>query len=154
MKEQINTERLGNPTALMIQRSFSGLGEQFLLGFGIHALDLAPWLMSSEVKMIHAFSPDPNTWAIQMEFESGAVSSLLFSGHGHKIYPDDQVTVYGERDAVIFVRDFHSLTYAHDGVYHTLHQINLAVGEGNAGRPTRGRISARAGGIRHRRRHW
>jgi predicted dehydrogenase len=35
------------------------------------------------------------------------------------------VTVYGENDAMLFVRDGYSLTFAHDKVYHTLHQLNF-----------------------------
>ncbi len=139
MKEQILGERFGRPTAMTIQRSFGGAKgldmpghEQpgFLRGYGIHGLDLAPWLMDSRITRLYAQSPDPMTWMIQCTFESGAVGSMLFSGHGHYNNPDDQTAVWGETDAMIFVRDFNSLTYVHDEVYHTLHQLVLGVAGG------------------------
>jgi len=129
MKEQTGTLRLGKPAMLVMQRSFSKYNNNsprstFLLDFCIHLLDLAPWLMG-KVTAVHALSPEPNTWAIQMVFESGAAGSLAFCAHTSGVYPDEQVTIYGEDDAMLFVRDGHSLTFVHDRVYHTLHQINL-----------------------------
>lgn len=129
MKEQMSTERFGKATMLTMQRSCSLYANTtprntFLSDFCIHLLDLALWLMG-EVKSVRALSPEPNTWAIQMEFESGAVGSLAFSAHGSFAYPDEQITVYGEKDAILFARDGHSLTFVHDGVYHTLHQLNF-----------------------------
>lgn len=129
MKQQMATERFGKATMLAMQRSCSLYANttsrnSFLLDFCIHLLDLAPWLMG-KVRMVHALSPEPNTWAIQLEFESGAVGSLAFSAHGNFTYPDEQVTVYGEKDAILFARGGHSLTFAHDRVYHTLHQLNF-----------------------------
>lgn len=129
MKQQMATERFGKATMLVMQRSCSLYANvnprnSFLLDFCIHLLDLAPWLMGT-VKAVHALSSEPNTWAIQIEFESGAVGSLAFSAHGNFTYPDEKVTVYGEKDAILFARDGHSLTFAHDGVYHTLHQLNF-----------------------------
>jgi len=129
MKQQINTERFGSPTMIVIQRSCSLYAntnprDNFLLDFCIHLIDLIPWLMG-KVKAVNALSPEPNTWSIQMEFESGAIGSIAFSASGNFIYPDEQVTVYGKRDAIIFARDGHSLTFAHDGIYHILHQLNF-----------------------------
>lgn len=129
MKQQMATERFGKATMLAMQRSFSLYAntnprDTFLLDFCIHLLDFTPWLMG-EVKAVRALSLEPNSWAIQMEFESGAIGSLAFSAHGSSTYPDEQVTVYGEKDAILFARDGHSLTFAHDGVYHTLHQLNF-----------------------------
>lgn len=129
MKQQMKTERFGKPSMIAIQRSCSLYANNnprnsFLLDFCIHLIDLIPWLMG-EVKAVNALSLDPNTWAIQMEFESGAVGSIAFSAHGSFTYPDEQVTVYGEKDAILFARDGHSLTFAHDGIYHTLHQLNF-----------------------------
>ena len=129
MKQQMATERFGKATMLAMQRSCSLYAntnprDTFLLDFCIHLLDLVPWLMG-EVKAVRALSPEPNSWAIQMEFESGAIGSLAFSAHGSFTYPDEQVTVYGEKDAILFARDGHSLTFTHDGVYHTLHQLNF-----------------------------
>ena len=129
MKQQMATERFGKATMLAMQRSCSlyentNPRNTFLLDFCIHLLDLTPWLMG-EVKAVRALSLEPNSWAIQMEFESGAIGSLAFSAHGSFTYPDEQVTVYGEKDALLFARDGHSLTFAHDGVYHTLHQLNF-----------------------------
>ena len=129
MKEQMATERFGKATMLAMQRSCSlypntSPRRSFISDFCIHLLDLAPWLMG-RVRAVHALSPEPNTWAIQMEFESGAIGSLAFSAHGNFAYPDEQVTVYGEKDAILFARDGYSLTFAHDGVHHTLHQLNF-----------------------------
>jgi len=129
MKEQMSMPNFGAPAMLVMQRSFSTYRNtsprsSFLLDFCIHLLDLAPWLMG-KVTRLHALSPEPNTWAIQMVFESGAVGSLAFCAHTSGVYPDEQVTIYGEKDAMLFTRDGHSLTFAHDRVYHTLHQINL-----------------------------
>ncbi len=129
MKQQMATERFGKPSMLVIQRSCSLYANTnprntFILDFCVHLLDLAPWLMG-EVKAVRALSPEPNTWAIQIEFESGAAGSLAFSAHGSFAYPDEQVTVYGEKDAILMARDGHSLTFVHDGVYHTLHQLNF-----------------------------
>ncbi len=129
MKQQMNTERFGKPAMIAVQRSCSlytntNPRNSFLLDFCIHLLDLIPWLMG-KVKAVHALSLEPNTWAIQMEFESGAVGSIAFSAHGSFTYPDEQVTVYGEKDAILFARDGNSLTFAHDGIYHTLHQLNF-----------------------------
>ncbi|HIE26778.1 TPA: Gfo/Idh/MocA family oxidoreductase [Candidatus Poribacteria bacterium] len=129
MKEQMGTDRFGKPAMLVMQRSFSRYNNSsprstFLLDFCIHLIDLAPWLMG-KVTAVHALSPEPNTWAIQMVFESGAAGSLAFCAHTSGVYPDEQVTIYGEDDAMLFVRDGHSLTFVHDRVYHTLHQINL-----------------------------
>jgi predicted dehydrogenase len=129
MKEQMSTPTFGKPAMLVMQRSFSSYGNtsprgSFLLDFCIHLLDLAPWLMG-KVKAVHALSPEPNTWAIQTVFESGAIGSLAFCAHTSGAYPDEQVTVYGEKDAMLFTRDGYSLTFAHGGVYHTLHQLNL-----------------------------
>ena len=129
MKEQMSAPKFGKPAMLVMQRSFnsyenSSPRNSFLLDFCIHLLDLAPWLMG-KVTRLHALSPEPNTWAIQMVFESGAVGSLAFCAHTSGTYPDEQVTVYGEKDAMLFARDGHSITFAHDRVYHTLHQINL-----------------------------
>jgi predicted dehydrogenase len=129
MKGQMAEPRFGKPAMLVMQRSFSTYGNKsprssFLLDFCIHLLDLASWLMG-KVTRLHALSPEPNTWAIQMVFESGAVGSLAFCAHTSGAYPDEQVTIYGEKDAMLFTRDGHSLTFVHDGVYHTLHQINL-----------------------------
>jgi predicted dehydrogenase len=112
-----------------MQRSFSKYNNTsprstFLLDFCIHLIDLAPWLVG-KVTAVHALSLEPNTWAIQMVFESGAAGSLAFCAHTSGVYPDEQVTIYGEDDAMLFVRDGHSLTFVHDRVYHTLHQINL-----------------------------
>ena len=129
MKEQMAAERFGAATMIAVQRSCSlylntTARNSFLLDFCIHLLDLVPWLMG-EVKTVQALSPEANTWVIQMEFESGAVGSLAFSAHGSFTYPDEQVTIYGEKDAILLARDGHSLTFAHDGVYHTLHQLNF-----------------------------
>lgn len=129
MKEQMSMPNFGKPAMLVMQRSFSSYGNtsprsSFLLDFCIHLLDLAPWLMG-KVTRLHALSLEPNTWAIQMVFESGAVGSLAFCAHTSGVYPDEQVTVYGAKDAMLFARDGYSLTYAHDSVYHTLHQLNL-----------------------------
>jgi myo-inositol 2-dehydrogenase/D-chiro-inositol 1-dehydrogenase len=129
MKQQMAAERFGKATMIAMQRSCSLYANinprnSFLLDFCIHLLDLTPWLMG-EVKAVQTLSTEPNTWAIHMEFESGAVGSLAFSAHGSFTYPDEQVTVYGEKDAILFARDGHSLTFAHDGVYHTLHQLNF-----------------------------
>ncbi|MBD3181362.1 hypothetical protein GF312_03655 [Candidatus Poribacteria bacterium] len=129
MKQQMNTERFGTPTMLAMQRSCSLYANTtprntFILDFCIHLLDLAPWLMGNVVA-VRALSPEANTWSIQMEFDSGAIGSLAFSAHGSFTYPDEQVTVYGGKDAVLFARDGHSLTFAHDGVYHILHQLNF-----------------------------
>ncbi|MGF1453375.1 MAG: Gfo/Idh/MocA family protein [Opitutales bacterium] len=129
MKEVIERAEFGQPSALSLQRSFAGLGGGFLLGFGIHAIDLAPWLMGSRVASVSALSPDENTWSIQLCFDSGAVGSMILSGSGHRSYPDDQVTVFGETctSQMVFVRDYQSLHYAHDGRTEVLHQVNLAV---------------------------
>ncbi|MBC8229930.1 Gfo/Idh/MocA family oxidoreductase [bacterium] len=129
MKEQMGTDRFGKPAMLVIQRSFSRYNNTsprgtFLLDFCIHLIDLAPWLMG-KVTAVHALSPEPNTWAIQIVFESGAAGSIAFCAHTSGVYPDEQVIIYGEDDAMLFVRDGHSLTFVHDRVYHTLHQINL-----------------------------
>ena len=129
MKQQMGAPNFGKPAMLVMQRSFNSYANtsprsSFLLDFCIHLLDLAPWLMG-KVTRLHALSPEPNTWAIQMVFESGAVGSLAFCAHTSGMYPDEQVTIYGEKDAMLFTRDGHSLTFAHDRVYHTLHQINL-----------------------------
>jgi predicted dehydrogenase len=129
MREQMETDRFGKPAMLVIQRSFSKYSNDsprgtFLLDFCIHLIDLVPWLMG-RVTAVHALSPEPNTWAIQMVFDSGAAGSLAFCAHTSGIYPDEQVTIYGEDDAMLFVRDGHSLTFVHDRVYHILHQINL-----------------------------
>ena len=129
MKQQMATERFGKATMMVMQRSCSLYANtsprsSFLLDFCMHLLDLAPWLMG-EVNAVQALSPEPNTWSIQMEFESGAVGSLAFSAHGNFAYPDEQVTIYGEKDAILFARDGHSLTFVHDGVYHILHQLNF-----------------------------
>jgi predicted dehydrogenase len=129
MKEQMGTSAFGKPAMLVMQRSFSRYGNNsprrsFLLDFCIHLLDLAPWLMG-RVTAVNALSLEPNTWAIQAVFESGAIGSLSFCAHTSGAYPDEQVTVYGEDDAMLFARDGHSLTFAHDRVYHTLHQVNL-----------------------------
>jgi len=129
MKQQMNTERFGSPTMIVVQRSCSLYAntnprDNFLLDFCIHLIDLIPWLMG-KVKAVNALSPEPNTWAIQMEFEPGAIGSIAFSAHGNFTYPDEQLTVYGQRDAIIFARDGNSLTFAHDGIYHILHQLNF-----------------------------
>ncbi len=129
MKEQMSAPNFGKPAMLVMQRSFSSYGNtsprsNFLLDFCIHLLDLVPWLMG-KVTRLHALSPEPNTWAIQMVFESGAIGSLAFCAHTSGVYPDEQITIYGEKDAMLFTRDGHSLTFAHDGVYHTLHQLNF-----------------------------
>jgi len=129
MKEVIESEAFGKPTALCLQRSFAGIGDHLLLGFGIHAIDLAPWLMGSRVATVSALSPDPDTWSIQLGFESGAVGSMILSGSGHRAFPDDQVTVFGgpSKSAMVFVRDYQSLHFARDGATEILHQVNLAV---------------------------
>jgi predicted dehydrogenase len=129
MKEQMETLRFGKPAMLNLQRSFSkysndSLRSSFLLDFCIHVIDLALWLMGKATK-VHALSPEPNTWSVQLIFESGAIGSLSLCAHTDGVYPDEQVTVYGENDAMLFVRDGYSLTFAHDRIYHTLHQINL-----------------------------
>ena len=129
MKEQMATARFGKPSMIAVQRSFGRYSNQsprsdFLLDFCIHLIDLIPWLMG-DVEAVHALSPEPNTWAIQMAFTSGAVGSVAFCAHTAGAYPDEQVTVYGETDAMLFVRDGYSLTFVHDGVYHTLHQLNF-----------------------------
>jgi len=129
MKEQMETNRFGKPAMLVMQRSFSTYNNTsprstFLLDFCVHLLNLTPWLMGIVTK-VHALSPEPNTWAIQMVFESGAAGSLAFCAHTSGMYPDEQVTIYGGDDAMLFVRDGHSLTFVHDRVYHILHQINL-----------------------------
>lgn len=129
MKEQMETSAFGKPAMLVMQRSFSRYTNDsprrsFLLDFCVHLLDLAPWLMG-KVTAVNALSLEPNTWAIQTVFESGAIGSLSFCAHTSGVYPDEQVTVYGEDDAMLFARDGHSLTFAHDRAYHTLHQVNL-----------------------------
>jgi predicted dehydrogenase len=129
MKEQMETPKFGKPAMLNLQRSFSkysndSLRSSFLLDFCIHVIDLALWLMGKATK-VHALSPEPNTWSVQLIFESGAIGSLSLCAHTDGVYPDEQVTVYGENDAMLFVRDGYSLTFAHDRIYHTLHQINL-----------------------------
>lgn len=129
MKQQMATERFGKPTMLVMQRSCSLYANtnprnSFILDFCIHLLDLAPWLMGKVVS-VNALSPEPNTWAIQMKFESGAIGSIAFSAHGSFANPDEQVAIYGEKDAIIMARDGHSLTFIHDGVYHTLYQLNF-----------------------------
>jgi predicted dehydrogenase len=129
MKEQMNTDRFGKPAMLVMQRSFSRYNNTsprsaFLLDFCIHLIDLASWLMGTVTK-VRALSLEQNTWSIQMVFESGAAGSLAFCAHTSGIYPDEQVTIYGEDDAMLFVRDGYSLTFVHDRVYHILHQINL-----------------------------
>jgi len=129
MKEQMETPAFGKPAMLVMQRSFSRYSNtsprsSFLSDFCIHLIDLASWLMG-RVKAVHALSLEPNTWAIQLVFESAAVGSLAFCAHTIGVYPDEQVAIYGEDDAMLFVRDGNSLTFAHDRVYHTLHQINL-----------------------------
>ena len=129
LKEQMNKPEFGKPSMLVMQRSFSRYSNtsprsSFLSDFCIHLIDLAPWLMG-RVTAVHALSPEPNTWAIQLAFASGAVGSLAFSAHTNGIYPDEQITIYGEDDAMLFVRDGHSLTLAHNRVYRMLHQINL-----------------------------
>lgn len=129
MKEQMKNTTFGKPSMLVIQRSFSKFANvspraNFLLDFCIHLTDLSAWLMGM-VTAVHALSPEPNTWSIQMIFESGAIGSLSFCAHTDGVYPDEQVTIYGENDAMLFVRDGYSLTFAHDRIYHILHQINL-----------------------------
>jgi len=129
MKEQMETPKFGKPAMLNLQRSFSKYSNDsprssFLLDFCIHVIDLALWLMGKAIS-VHALSPEPNTWSVQMKYESGAIGSLSLCAHTDGVYPDEQVTIYGENDAMLFVRDGHSLTFAHDRVYHTLHQINL-----------------------------
>lgn len=129
MKKQMETSDFGKPSMLVVQRSFSKYNNKsprstFLLDFCIHLIDLTPWLMG-KVTAVHALSPEPNTWSIQVVFESGAVGSLSFCAHTNGIYPDEQVTIYGEDDAMLFVRDGHSLTFAHDRIYHIIHQLNF-----------------------------
>jgi predicted dehydrogenase len=129
MKEQIGTPRFGKPSMLAVQRSVSKYSNtspttSFLLDFCIHVIDLSLWLMGKAMS-VHALSPEPNTWSVQIVFESGAIGSLSLCAHTDFVYPDEQVTVYGENDAMLFVRDGYSLTFAYDRVYHTLHQINL-----------------------------
>lgn len=129
MKEQMGTSDFGKPSMLVMQRSFSKYSNNsprhsFLLDFCIHLIDLTPWLMG-QVTDVHALSPEPNTWAIQLIFESGAVGSLSFCAHTSGVYPDEQVTIYGEDDAMLFARDGYSLTFAHDRIYHTIHQLNF-----------------------------
>ncbi len=129
MKEQMGNPRFGKPAMLNMQRSFSKYSNDsarsdFLLDFCIHLLDLSLWLMGTATA-VHALSIEPNTWSIQIKFESGAIGSLSFCAHTDGAYPDEQVTIYGENDAMLFVRDGFSLTFAHDRVYHVLHQLNL-----------------------------
>jgi myo-inositol 2-dehydrogenase/D-chiro-inositol 1-dehydrogenase len=129
MKAQMATPRFGKPSMIAVQRSFGRYNNTtprsaFLLDFCIHLIDLIPWLMG-DVKAVEALSPEPNAWAIQMVFASGAVGSIAFCAHTAGAYPDEQVTIYGEDDAMLFVRDGYALTFVHDGGYHTLHQLNL-----------------------------
>jgi len=53
---------------------------QFLLDFTIHLIDLTRFL-GGEVAEVHAFSPDPSTYAISLRFQSGAVGTLAFSSN-------------------------------------------------------------------------
>lgn len=129
MKKQMNTDTFGKASMLVMQRSCSKYTNDsprssFLLDFCIHLIDLAPWLMG-KVTAVHALSPEPNTWTIQTRFESESVGSLSFSAHTNFAYPDEQVTVYGEDDAMLFARDGQSLTFAHDRIYHKIHQLNF-----------------------------
>ena len=129
MKEQMETPRFGKPSMLIVQRSTGKYNNttpstSFLLDFCIHVIDLTLWLMGKAVA-IHALSLEPNTWSVQIVFESRAIGTLSLSAHTEWAYPDEQVTVYGENDAMLFVRDGYSLTFAHDKVYHTLHQLNF-----------------------------
>lgn len=129
MKEQMDNPRFGKPSMLVMQRSFfkysnDSLRTDFLHDFCIHLLDLSLWLMGTAIA-IHALSLEPNTWSIQIKFESDAIGSLSFCAHTDGTYPDEQVTIYGENDAMLFVRDGFSLTFAHDHAYHVLHQLNL-----------------------------
>ena len=129
MKEQMGNSRFGKPAMLIMQRSFSkysndSVRSEFLLDFCIHLIDLSLWLMGTAIA-VHALSLEPNTWSIQLKFGSGAIGSLSFCAHTDGAYPDEQVTIYGENDAMLFVRDGYSLTFAHDRVYHVLHQLNF-----------------------------
>lgn len=82
----------------------------FLLKLDVcHHFDLLRWLTGSEIATVYCTSSRPEDDALAVTMESGAVATIMFSGHGSMDMPKELVHVITDRGG-ISVEDFCELT--------------------------------------------
>lgn len=137
-KALIDSEAFGQPSSMSIFRSFNPYPNNsprrdFLLDYCIHSIDQAVFLFGP-AKTVHALSPEPNTYSVNLTFKNGAVGSFCFSGHRRGM-AEENIEITGE-DSWMSMKDSSQWTvYEHDQIVE-LKQPNFTTAGGDGGAAT------------------
>jgi predicted dehydrogenase len=99
----------------------AGEGGGRLIGEACHFIDLLQHLAGAPARRVHALRPtmdgrpgDAETFTALLDFENGAVGTIIYSADGDPAHPKERLEVIGG-GAVGILEDFRSLTVTHNG---------------------------------------
>jgi predicted dehydrogenase len=109
----------GVPWQSWLRDDAEGCGR--LVGEACHFVDLLSHLAGAAVRRVHAVRPgaagessDPETFTALLEFDGGAVGTLVYSADGDPAHPKERLEIVGG-GAVAVLDDFRELTVTHRG---------------------------------------
>jgi predicted dehydrogenase/threonine dehydrogenase-like Zn-dependent dehydrogenase len=109
----------GVPRQSWLRDDAEGCGR--LVGEACHFVDLLSHLAGAAVRRVHAVRPgaagessDPETFTALLEFDGGAVGTLVYSADGDPAHPKERLEIVGG-GAVAVLDDFRELTVTHRG---------------------------------------
>jgi myo-inositol 2-dehydrogenase / D-chiro-inositol 1-dehydrogenase len=133
-REAIDRGELGNVTLLTIDAAsgpYEPLGREFLLDFGIHAIDLARYL-GGEVEEVWARGIDDHTYAVSLVFENGGLGVLGLSANRAWHVPTENVELTGTAGSFLTVDNSVELLRYGGGAVTELHRPVFATMAGDS----------------------
>ena len=123
-REAIDRGELGDVTLVSITAAsgpYEPLGREFLLDFGIHAIDLARYL-GGEVAEVSARGVDDHTYVVSVAFQSGALGALGLSANRAWQVATERVELTGTAGNFLSVDNSVELTRFAAGAVAELHR--------------------------------